>query len=341
MADDKKKPEDGKAPDAAAAATTTTTTTEAAPPSLLDKIVDEGRMARDDSQKSYARDLIGEFVTQVIESGTTVSKDTVAMIKARIAQIDELLSAQLNEVLHAPEVQKLEATWRGLHYLVFNTETGTRSEAPCLKRHQEGPAQGPREGDRVRPEHPVQEGLRGGVRHLRRPPLRPDGGRLRVRPSPAGHGASGEDLERGGRRPRAVHRRRLAAALRLGRLHRARQSARPRQDLRVDRATSSGARSGTARTPATSRSCLPHILMRLPYGPDTVPVEGVQLRGGRRRHATTRSTSGATPPTRSASGSPTPSPSTAGARRSAASRAAAWSRACRPTPSRPTRATSP
>ncbi len=137
MADDKKKPEDGKAPEAApaAAATTTTaaTTTEASPPaSLLDKIVDEGRMARDDSQKSYARDLIGEFVTQVIDSGTTVSKDTVAMIESRIAQIDELLSAQLNEVLHAPELQKLEATWRGLRYLVFNTETGTRLKLRIL-----------------------------------------------------------------------------------------------------------------------------------------------------------------------------------------------------------------
>ncbi len=68
---------------------------------------------------------------------------------------------------------------------------------------------------------------------------------------------------------------------------------------------------------------------------------GVQLRGGRRRHATTTSTCGGTPPGPRRSGSPTPSPSTAGARRSAASRAAARSRACRSTPSRPTTATSP
>src|SRR4051794_38705742 len=119
MADDKKKPEEGKAPEAAPATTTTTT---APAGSLLDKIVDEGRMARDDSQKAYARDLIGEFVFQVLEQGTTVSKDTVAMIESRIAQIDELLSAQLNEILHTPELQKLESTWRGLRYLVFNTE---------------------------------------------------------------------------------------------------------------------------------------------------------------------------------------------------------------------------
>ncbi|MGH9901237.1 MAG: type VI secretion system contractile sheath large subunit, partial [Pyrinomonadaceae bacterium] len=35
------------------------------------------------------------------------------------------LSAQLNEVMHAEEFQKLEASWRGLHHLVMNSETGT------------------------------------------------------------------------------------------------------------------------------------------------------------------------------------------------------------------------
>ena len=40
-----------------------------------------------------------------------------------IARLDEKLSAQVNEILHAPEFQKLESAWRGLHYLVFNSET--------------------------------------------------------------------------------------------------------------------------------------------------------------------------------------------------------------------------
>ena len=40
-----------------------------------------------------------------------------------IARLDEKLSAQMNEVLHAPEFQQLESAWRGLHYLVFNSET--------------------------------------------------------------------------------------------------------------------------------------------------------------------------------------------------------------------------
>jgi type VI secretion system protein ImpC len=93
---------------------------------LLDRIVSEGRMARDDNQAVYAKDLIGEFATQVLDEGMSVSNDTVATLSSRIAEIDELISAQLNEIMHAPEFQKLEATWRGMHYFVMNTETGSK-----------------------------------------------------------------------------------------------------------------------------------------------------------------------------------------------------------------------
>lgn len=92
--------------------------------SLLDSIVAKGKMARDESQKGRAKDLIGEFVHQILDEGMTVSNDTMAMIQGQIAQIDEMLSRQLNEILHHEDFQRLESAWRGLHYLVFNTETG-------------------------------------------------------------------------------------------------------------------------------------------------------------------------------------------------------------------------
>src|SRR5581483_9252310 len=102
------------------------------PGSLLEKIISEGRMARDPDQNAHSRDLIAEFASQVLDEGMTVSRDTAAMINARIAQIDELISAQLNQVMHAQEFQKLEASWRGLHFLVMNTETGTRLKLRLL-----------------------------------------------------------------------------------------------------------------------------------------------------------------------------------------------------------------
>src|SRR5213593_4223887 len=91
---------------------------------LLEKIIDQGRW-KDPANRALARDIIGELAKQVLEGEITISKNTEAMINARIAAIDALLSKQLNEVIHAPEFQKLEASWRGLNYLVMQSETST------------------------------------------------------------------------------------------------------------------------------------------------------------------------------------------------------------------------
>lgn len=90
---------------------------------LLDMIVTEGKMARGTEQMQGAKDMLSEFISQVVGQ-TAVSKDAVSFINTRIAQIDTLLSDQINEILHNGEFQKLEATWRGMKQLVYNAETG-------------------------------------------------------------------------------------------------------------------------------------------------------------------------------------------------------------------------
>src|ERR1017187_235338 len=95
------------------------------PDSLLDQIVEEGRLGQGPEEQQQGRDWVQAFLGEIMKSQVLVSEDTQAMISARIAQLDELLSGELNQVLHAPEFQKLEATWRGLHYLVDQTETST------------------------------------------------------------------------------------------------------------------------------------------------------------------------------------------------------------------------
>lgn len=90
---------------------------------LLDQIVEEGRFGTDVAAKERGRNLVKQFVAQVLEGEMTVSRDAEAMINARIAQIDHLISIQLNEVLHHPQLQKLESTWRGLKYLLDQSET--------------------------------------------------------------------------------------------------------------------------------------------------------------------------------------------------------------------------
>ena len=89
---------------------------------LLDQIIEQGRFTRDTAARERGKDLVKEFVAQVLEGAVTVSRDTEATINARIAQIDHLISLQLNEVMHHPQFQKLEGTWRGLKYLVDHSE---------------------------------------------------------------------------------------------------------------------------------------------------------------------------------------------------------------------------
>lgn len=101
-------------------------------PGLLDSIVEEGRLAADPVAKERGKNLVREFVAQVLEGSMTISKDAEAMINARIAQIDHLLSIQLNEILHHQQFQKLEGSWRGLKYLINNSETNDMLKVKIL-----------------------------------------------------------------------------------------------------------------------------------------------------------------------------------------------------------------
>jgi type VI secretion system protein ImpC len=99
---------------------------------LLDQIVQEGRLGKDAPAQERGKDMIRQFVSEVLEGSITVGRDTEAMLNARIAQLDHLISLQLNEVMHAPEFQQLESTWRGLKYLLSQTETSTMLKIKVL-----------------------------------------------------------------------------------------------------------------------------------------------------------------------------------------------------------------
>ena len=98
---------------------------------LLDSIIDNGHLASDDDV-TRATGIVQEFVGRVAAEAETAPKGVGTRINEAIAQIDAEISKQLNEVLHHPDFQKLEATWRGLAYLVFNTETSTRLKLRVL-----------------------------------------------------------------------------------------------------------------------------------------------------------------------------------------------------------------
>src|SRR5437588_11246992 len=92
-------------------------------PSLLDQVI-QATKPQDNKEAARAKDYFKQFLESAVKPGMVVSKDVETYIKYWIGEIDKKLSSQLNEILHHPEFQKLEATWRGLHYLVHQSETG-------------------------------------------------------------------------------------------------------------------------------------------------------------------------------------------------------------------------
>jgi type VI secretion system protein ImpC len=107
-------------PEKAAAQAAEAKTTEV---SLLDQIVEQGRFGRETAARERGRDMVKEFVAQVLEGEMKLSRDADATLNSRIAQIDHLISLQLNEILHHPAFQKLEASWRGIKYMMDQSET--------------------------------------------------------------------------------------------------------------------------------------------------------------------------------------------------------------------------
>jgi len=102
-----------------------TKTTEA---SLLDQILNQGLRVSEKKDRDKATDWLDTLLREVLPQGQTVSAETDVAINTKIAQIDKMLTDQVNEIMHTTEYQKLEASWRGLKYLVFQTET-----SPMLK----------------------------------------------------------------------------------------------------------------------------------------------------------------------------------------------------------------
>lgn len=73
--------------------------------------------------KSAVQQAVGTLATQALGKANLISDDVISTVESMIAELDSKLSAQLNLVIHHPDFQKLESAWRGLNYLVSNTET--------------------------------------------------------------------------------------------------------------------------------------------------------------------------------------------------------------------------
>ncbi|MBC7704675.1 MAG: type VI secretion system contractile sheath large subunit [Rhodoferax sp.] len=78
---------------------------------------------KSDEAKSAVELAVQTLAQQALAQTQLIGKDVVKSIEDMIAAIDKKLSDQVNQILHHEDFQKLEGAWRGLHYMVNNTET--------------------------------------------------------------------------------------------------------------------------------------------------------------------------------------------------------------------------
>src|SRR3989338_9983731 len=91
---------------------------------LLSSIIQNGKLIRDPSQVGNATDMITEFVNQVAAAPKgSIGNDVYSFIVSCISKIDSMISLQMDEIVHNPDFQQFEGSWRGLNKLVMATET--------------------------------------------------------------------------------------------------------------------------------------------------------------------------------------------------------------------------
>jgi len=89
----------------------------------LDTLLQKEFRPKTDEAKEAVERAVRTLAEQALAQTQLIGADVVQSITAMIAEIDRKLSEQINLILHHADYQRLESAWRGLHYLVNNTET--------------------------------------------------------------------------------------------------------------------------------------------------------------------------------------------------------------------------
>lgn len=96
--------------------------------SLLDQVLE----ATPSAQQDRVKDWMTALAEQVSSGTISWDKNVTRTLRRSVEAIDELISKQLAAIVHHPDFQKLEGTWRGLNYLVHNSQTGTNLKVKVL-----------------------------------------------------------------------------------------------------------------------------------------------------------------------------------------------------------------
>jgi type VI secretion system protein ImpC len=76
-----------------------------------------------DKARDAVENAVRTLAEQALQGATVISGDVLGTVEGLIAELDRKLSEQINHILHHEQFQAVESAWRGLHYLVNNTES--------------------------------------------------------------------------------------------------------------------------------------------------------------------------------------------------------------------------
>src|SRR5574342_798718 len=97
----------------------------------FDSLLKKEFKPKTDEAKEAVERAVRTLAEQALSQTKLISADVVKSSEAIIAELDKKLTEQINLILHHYDCQKLEGAWRGLHYLVNNTETDEMLKIRC------------------------------------------------------------------------------------------------------------------------------------------------------------------------------------------------------------------
>ena len=98
----------------------------------FEKLLNQEFKPKTEEVNSAVHNAVNTLVAQALEHTTLVSDNAIKTIEGIIAELDKKLSAQVNEIIHHKDFTNMESAWRGLFYLVNNTQTSDTLKVKVL-----------------------------------------------------------------------------------------------------------------------------------------------------------------------------------------------------------------
>jgi type VI secretion system protein ImpC len=100
--------------------------------SLIDQLIEATRVRPEDEAYAITRQGLEAFVAELLEPGRAQEKVSQSLIDEMIAGLDQKLCRQVDAILHHPQFQQLESAWRSLKFLVDRTDFRENNKVAIL-----------------------------------------------------------------------------------------------------------------------------------------------------------------------------------------------------------------